>query len=65
MRLQREDQERLNSTLRAGQMKRGLVLNDVDPAVFRRRLSGVYGKWKGTLGTKCWSLIEKSAGSLA
>jgi tripartite ATP-independent transporter DctP family solute receptor len=65
VRLQRADQERLNSTLRVAQIKRGLVFNDVDPALFRRRLSGVYGKWRGTLGTKCWSLLEKSAGSLA
>ena len=63
--LQRQDQERLNSTLRAEQMRRGLVFNEVDPAVFRRRLSGVYGKWKGVLGMKCWSLLEASAGSLA
>ena len=62
--LQRQDQERMNSTVRAAQVKRGLVFNDVDPAPFRRRLPGVYAKWKGTLGTKCWSLLEASAGPL-
>ena len=65
VRLQRQDQERMNSTLRAGQTRRGLAFNDADPAVFRRQLSGVYSKWKGLLGTKCWSLLEASAGSLA
>ena len=65
VRLQRQDQERMNSTLRAAQPRRGLAFNDVDPAPFRRQLSGVYAKWKRTLGTKCWSLLEASAGSLA
>jgi TRAP-type transport system periplasmic protein len=65
VRLQRQDQERMNSTLRAAQSRRGLAFNDVDPAAFRRQLSGVYAKWKGALGTKCWSLLEASAGSLA
>jgi hypothetical protein len=55
----------MNSTLRAEQSGRGLAFNDVDPATFRRQLSGVYAKWKGVLGTKCWSLLEASAGSLA
>jgi TRAP-type C4-dicarboxylate transport system substrate-binding protein len=64
VRLQRQDQERMNTTVRAAQVERGLVFNDVDPAAFRSRLSGVYAKWKGTLGTRCWSLLETSAGSL-
>jgi TRAP-type transport system periplasmic protein len=65
VRLQRQDQGRMNATLRAGPARRGLAFNDIDPAPFRRQLSGVYAKWKGMLGTKCWSLLEASAGSLA
>jgi tripartite ATP-independent transporter DctP family solute receptor len=64
VRLQRQDQGRMNATLRAGPGRRGLAFNDVDPAPFRRQLSGVYAKWKGMLGAKCWSLLEASAGSL-
>jgi tripartite ATP-independent transporter DctP family solute receptor len=64
VRLQRQDQQRLNSTMRASLERRGLVFNEVDPAPFRRQLSGVYAKWKGVLGSRCWSLLEASAGSL-
>jgi TRAP-type transport system periplasmic protein len=38
--------------------RRGLVFNDVDPAPFRDKLSGVYGTWKERLGTRGWSLLE-------
>jgi len=64
VRLQRQDQARMKATARVAQVERGLVFNDVDPAAFRRQLSGFYAKWRGTLGTKCWSLLETSAGSL-
>jgi tripartite ATP-independent transporter DctP family solute receptor len=64
VRLQREDQERANSTLRPGLAARGLVFNDVDPAPFRRQLSGFYAKWKRALGTKCWALLEATSGPL-
>ncbi len=63
--LQRRDQARMNATVGAAQLKRGLAFNDVDPAPFRAQLSGVYAKWKGNLGTKCWALLEQSAGTLA
>ncbi len=50
VRLQRLDQQRMNSTLRAGHERRGLVFNDVDPAPFRRQLAAFYAKWKGDPG---------------
>ena len=64
VRLQRLDQQRMNSTLRAGHERRGLVFNDVDPEPFRRQLAAFYAKWKATLGSRCWSLLEASSGSL-
>jgi tripartite ATP-independent transporter DctP family solute receptor len=59
--LQRQDQESANVRMRAELVKRGLVFNDVDPAPFRRQLSAFYVKWKGVLGTKCWTLLQESS----
>jgi tripartite ATP-independent transporter DctP family solute receptor len=64
VRLQRRDQEQMNARLRTELARRGLVFNDVDPAPFRRKLSGVYGAWKERLGTRCWSLLEATTGAL-
>lgn len=60
VRLQRRDQEHMNTTLRATLARRGLVFNEVDSAPFRAQLSGVYATWKARLGTRCWSLLEES-----
>jgi tripartite ATP-independent transporter DctP family solute receptor len=65
VRLQRQDQERLNQTLRPELEKRGLVFNDVDPAPFRKQLASFYSKWRQRLGTRCWTLLEQSTGRLA
>ena len=62
VRLQRQDQARANSRLRAELTTRGLVFNDVETAPFRRQLSGFYATWKNRLGRKCWSLLEGAAG---
>jgi TRAP-type C4-dicarboxylate transport system substrate-binding protein len=62
VRLQRQDQESANGRLRTELTKRGLTFNDVDQAPFRRTLSGFYAKWKERLGTRCWRLLEESAG---
>jgi len=63
VRLQRQDQENENSSLRAELTKRGLIFNDVDQAPFRRQLGGFYKTWKEKLGTKAWSLLEQGAGT--
>lgn len=63
VRLQRQDQENANSTLRGALTARGLVFNDVDAAPFRKQLSSFYATWKERLGMKCWSLLETAAGS--
>jgi TRAP-type transport system periplasmic protein len=65
VRLQREDQERLNQTQRPIIEKHGVVFNDVDPAPFRKQLGPFYAKWKDRLGSKCWALLEQSTGKLA
>jgi tripartite ATP-independent transporter DctP family solute receptor len=63
VRLQRQDQERANTAVRATLVTRGLAFNDVDAAPFRRQLSGFYATWKKQLGATCWSLLESAAGS--
>jgi tripartite ATP-independent transporter DctP family solute receptor len=63
VRLQRLDQERANTAVRATLVTRGLAFNEVDAAPFRRQLSGFYATWKKQLGAKCWSLLESAAGS--
>lgn len=65
VRLQRQDQEAMNVLMRTGLARRGLVFNDVDPAPFRRHLSGFYRTWKARLGSTCWSLLESASGPLA
>jgi TRAP-type C4-dicarboxylate transport system substrate-binding protein len=58
VRLQRRDQEQMNMAARATLTARGLVFNDVDPAPFRAKLSGLYTTWKERLGAHCWSILE-------
>jgi tripartite ATP-independent transporter DctP family solute receptor len=62
VRLQRIDQEAMNTNVRASLVQRGLVFNDVDAAPFRRKLSGFYATWKERLGTRCWSLLAAETG---
>src|SRR5215213_7641814 len=50
VRQQREDQGKLNASLRADFNARGLVFNEVDQAAFRTKLAGVYATWKEKLG---------------
>jgi TRAP-type C4-dicarboxylate transport system substrate-binding protein len=64
VRQQREDQGKLNASLRQSLAARGLVFNDVDQAAFRAKLPGVYAFWKDKLGSKCWSLLEADVGKL-
>jgi TRAP-type transport system periplasmic protein len=64
VRRQRRDQEQANAKLRVELVRRGLVFNDVDPAPFRKQLSGVYATWKERLGSRCWSLLEAATGTV-
>jgi tripartite ATP-independent transporter DctP family solute receptor len=61
VRLQRQDQETMNTTSRAALARHGLVFNEVDSLPFRKKLSGVYATWKERLGTRCWSLLEEAS----
>ena len=65
VRLQRADQNATNVRLRAELPGRGLIVDEIDPAPFRRQLSGVYAAWKQKLGSRCWSLLEAESGVLA
>ena len=64
VRQQRQEQGNLNQSLRENFSNRGLIFNDVDQAAFRARLPDVYGKWKESLGTSCWTLLEANVGRL-
>ena len=64
VRLQRQDQEKMNNDMRGGLARRGLVFNEVDPAPFRGQLASFYATWKEKLGTKTWALLEASSGRL-
>lgn len=65
VRLQRVDQQKMNTDGRAELAARGLLFNDVEAAPFRRRLAPVYGAWKEKIGTRGWKLLEDAAGSIA
>ena len=62
VRLQRADQQAMNTNVRASLVQRGLVFNEVDAAAFRRKLSGFYATWRERLGTRCWSLLQAASG---
>jgi tripartite ATP-independent transporter DctP family solute receptor len=64
IRQQREEQGRLNASLREDLGARGLVFNEVGQAAFRARLPAVYATWKEKLGNKCWTLLEAEVGKL-
>jgi tripartite ATP-independent transporter DctP family solute receptor len=64
VRQQRDEQGKLNASLRDTFVARGLVFNEVDQPPFRARLGGVYATWKDKLGSKCWGLLEAQVGKL-
>jgi tripartite ATP-independent transporter DctP family solute receptor len=64
VRLQRQDQQRMNLDARAA-FSRTVAINEADSATFRPKLSGVYASWKEKVGSKCWSLLEATSGKLA
>jgi TRAP-type transport system periplasmic protein len=63
VRLQRQDQQKLNVEARP-ELARRLAINEADPATFRPKLSGVYATWKQKLGSRCWSLLEAATGRI-
>ena len=63
VRLQRQDQQKLNMEARPA-LARRLAVNEANSATFRMKLSGVYAQWKQKFGSKCWSLLEAASGRL-
>ena len=63
--LQRADNEALNTQLRTQLAHQGMTFNDADTASFRVRLGPFYTRWKDQLGQRTWSLLEAHVGKLA
>jgi TRAP-type transport system periplasmic protein len=63
VRLQRQDQQKLNNEARPA-LARIIAVNEAQAATFRPKLSSVYASWKERLGSKCWSLLEAATGRL-
>ena len=64
---ERVDVAKLNASLQATLMGKGMVFNDVDPALFREALrkAGFYTEWKGKFGDEAWKTLEAAVGTLA
>jgi len=64
VKLQRNDNDTLNNSLRAKLTQQGMAFNDVDPASFKAMLGGYYARWKAEIGAKTWSLLEAHVGKM-
>lgn len=64
--LQRADIVKLNTDLKASLATKGLKINDVDPAPFRKKLvdSGFYTTWRKTIGSQAWALYENTVSAV-
>jgi len=65
VKLQRTDTDTMNHDLGPQLTKRGMVINQPDAASFRSRLGPYYARWKDTIGSKTWALLESHVGKLA
>jgi tripartite ATP-independent transporter DctP family solute receptor len=65
VKLQRDDTDKMNHDLPPRLTQRGMVINQPDAASFRARLGGYYARWKDTIGSKAWALLESHVGKLA
>jgi tripartite ATP-independent transporter DctP family solute receptor len=64
-RLQRADNEALNTEARAQLAQQGMTFNEAETSSFRAKLKPFYVRWKETLGKQCWNLLEAHVGKLA
>ena len=64
VKLQRNDTDKMNHDLPARLTQRGMIINQSDAASFRARLGGYYARWKDTIGSKTWALLESHVGKL-
>jgi tripartite ATP-independent transporter DctP family solute receptor len=66
VKLQRADTDGMNHGLAPKLAQRGMMINQVsDVASFRSRLGDYYARWKDTIGSKTWALLEAHVGKLA
>jgi TRAP-type C4-dicarboxylate transport system substrate-binding protein len=65
VKLQRNDTDKMNHDLPPRLTQRGMMINQPDAASFRARLGSYYARWKDTIGSKTWALLESHAGKLA
>ena len=65
VKLQRNDTDTMNHDLPPRLTQRGMTINQADAASFRARLGSYYARWKDTIGSKTWALLESHAGKLA
>ena len=64
VKLQRDDTDKMNHDLPPRLTQRGMMINQPDAASFRARLGDYYARWKGTIGSKTWALLESHVGKL-
>jgi tripartite ATP-independent transporter DctP family solute receptor len=64
VRLQRADNNALNTEFRAKLMQQGMIFNDADTSLFRSRLQPYYVHWKKVVGKRAWNLLESHVGKL-
>ena len=64
-RLQRADNDALNTEARARLAQQGMTFNEAETSSFRAKLKPFYARWKETLGQQCWKLLETHVGKLA
>jgi TRAP-type transport system periplasmic protein len=64
-RLQRADNNALNTEFRTKLAQQGMIFNDAETSSFRARLGPYYARWKETIGRKAWSLLEAHVGTLS
>jgi TRAP-type transport system periplasmic protein len=64
-RLQRADNEALNTQLRTQLAQQGMTFNDADTSSFRAKLGPFYARWKEAVGQRAWSLLEAHVGKLS
>jgi tripartite ATP-independent transporter DctP family solute receptor len=65
VRQQREDHAALNAEFRTKLAQQGMTFNEADTSSFRPRLASYYARWKETVGSRAWSLLEAHVGKLA
>ena len=65
VRQQRADNDALNTEFRTKLAQQGMTFNEADTSSFRPRLASYYARWKETVGSRVWSLLESHVGKLA